>query len=88
MRSQPQMVWIFVKRLARLRIDQGHRGHPVGFGSLHYERLRALKGDRGARAIVEDHAADGIEMPFDDAGILLDIDTPQDLVGCLNHMPR
>jgi len=69
-------------------IYQGQRGHPVGFGSLHYERLRALKGDRGARSIVEQHAAYGVEMPFDDAGILLDIDTPQDLVGCLNHMPR
>jgi molybdenum cofactor cytidylyltransferase len=61
-------------------IHQGQRGHPVGFGSRHYERLTALKGDQGARAIVEDHAADGIEIPFDDAGILLDIDTPRDLV--------
>ena len=65
---------------------QDQRGHPVGFGSIHYERLRALKGDQGARSIVALYAADGVEMPFDDAGILLDIDTPQDLVGCLHNM--
>jgi len=68
-------------------IHQGQRGHPVGFGSIHYERLRALKGDQGARAIVEDYAADGIEMPFDDAGILLDIDTPRDLVSFAHKRP-
>lgn len=69
-------------------IHQGQRGHPVGFGSIHYERLRALKGDQGARSIVARYAADGVEIPFDDAGILLDIDTPQDLVCCLHPMPR
>jgi len=66
----------------------GQRGHPVGFGSVHYERLIELHGDQGARSIVEHFGADGIEMPFEDAGILLDIDTPEDLIQCLDTMSR
>ncbi|MCZ2496539.1 NTP transferase domain-containing protein [Xylophilus sp. Kf1] len=57
------------------------RGHPVGFAARHGVRLAALSGDQGARSLLSDLRAEGavVECPVDDPGVLLDIDTPQDL---------
>jgi molybdenum cofactor cytidylyltransferase len=55
------------------------RGHPVAFGRAYYDQLAALQGDTGARAVLRENAAAVIEVPCADAGILRDIDTPQDL---------
>lgn len=55
----------------------GRRGHPVGFGAELYSELAALAGDEGARRLVARYPAFGIEL--DDPGILVDIDTAQDL---------
>ena len=58
------------------------RGHPVGFSAMHRERLIALAGDQGARALLSELRAAGevTDVPCDDQGVLLDIDTPDDLV--------
>ena len=57
----------------------GRRGHPVGFAAGLRQELLNLDGDVGARAILERHS-DAIErVVTDDAGIFVDIDTPQDL---------
>ena len=56
---------------------RGRRGHPVGFGAELYSELTALTGDNGARRIVSRFPAVGVEL--DDAGVLLDIDTAEDL---------
>ncbi|WEF32733.1 nucleotidyltransferase family protein [Pseudoduganella chitinolytica] len=58
-------------------VHQGKRGNPVAFGRRHLPELLALSGDRGARGIVSNHPVN--EVCVDDAGILLDIDTPTDL---------
>jgi molybdenum cofactor cytidylyltransferase len=55
------------------------RGHPVLFAAAHFDELRALQGDTGARALLERHAARVCRVAVDDAGILLDIDTPEAL---------
>lgn len=55
------------------------RGHPVGFGSELFTELQSLQGDVGARAILARHAMLVAEVPVTDPGILLDIDTPDDL---------
>lgn len=55
----------------------GRRGHPVGFASELYSELIALDGDEGARRIVARYPAHGVEV--DDPGILVDIDTREDL---------
>ncbi|RXZ31079.1 nucleotidyltransferase family protein [Oxalobacteraceae bacterium CAVE-383] len=60
-------------------VYQGGRGHPVAFGSAYYAQLAALHGDNGARGILRGHASAVIEVPCDDAGIVRDIDTPEDL---------
>ena len=57
---------------------RGRRGHPVGFGSELYSELIALDGDEGARRIVARYPAHAV--PVDDPGVLVDIDTPEDLL--------
>ncbi|WGS53940.1 nucleotidyltransferase family protein [Paraburkholderia sp. D15] len=56
---------------------QGQRGHPVGFGIAHRDALLALDGDAGARALFMSHEVTRLDV--DDAGILRDVDTPEDL---------
>jgi len=57
----------------------GQGGHPVGFAARFADELSALSGDRGAREIVERHATLVHYLDSDDAGIIRDIDTPEDL---------
>lgn len=56
---------------------RGQRGHPVGFGAELYSELTALTGDAGARRIVSRFPGIGVEL--DDPGVLVDIDTADDL---------
>jgi molybdenum cofactor cytidylyltransferase len=56
---------------------QGRRGHPVGFAAELYSELIALTGDEGAKRLVSRYPAHAVVV--DDAGVLLDVDTPQDL---------
>jgi molybdenum cofactor cytidylyltransferase len=56
---------------------KGRRGHPVGFGAELYSELVTLAGDEGARRLVARYPAHGVEV--DDPGVLLDVDTPDDL---------
>jgi molybdenum cofactor cytidylyltransferase len=56
----------------------GRRGHPVGFSSELYSELSRLTGDEGARRVVARFPAQPVEV--DDPGVLLDIDTTEDLL--------
>lgn len=60
-------------------VYQGQRGHPVGFSAKFTDELLALKGDEGARTIIKKHAEKVLLLECEDAGILRDIDTPEDL---------
>jgi molybdenum cofactor cytidylyltransferase len=55
----------------------GRRGHPVGFAAELYPELTELSGDEGARRIVARYPAFAVDL--DDPGILIDIDTEDDL---------
>jgi molybdenum cofactor cytidylyltransferase len=68
-------------RIAAPFDHDGRRGHPVGFGAALRAELLALEGDLGARDVLRRHAADIVRIETDDAGIFVDIDTPQDLAG-------
>ena len=57
----------------------GVRGHPVGFGESLRDALLALRGDQGAREIVQSRARDVVRIDVDDPGILRDVDLPADL---------
>lgn len=63
------------------------RGHPVGFGSGYYPQLQGLEGDQGARSLLEDPLNPRQDLFFEDPGILLDIDTPEDMVLPFTHLP-
>lgn len=58
---------------------QYHAGHPLGFDrSLAFELLQC-SGDNGACHILRDHAERVFDLISNDAGILQDIDRPEDL---------
>ncbi len=60
---------------------QGQRGHPVGFAAELRAELLALSGDIGARDILRRYSGRLLEMDIDDAGVVRDVDTRQDLAG-------
>lgn len=55
----------------------GRRGHPVGFGAAWGPRLAALAGDSGARELLR--GADVVLIESADAGVIRDVDIPDDL---------
>jgi molybdenum cofactor cytidylyltransferase len=56
-----------------------NRGNPVGIGRSWFAELAQLEGDRGARALFDQHATAVVRLTLDDPGILRDIDTPEAL---------
>jgi molybdenum cofactor cytidylyltransferase len=56
---------------------RGRPGHPVGFAAELFSELVALAGDEGARRLVARYPAQAVDV--DDPGVLIDIDTVQDL---------
>ena len=56
---------------------QGQRGHPVLFGSQHFDALQASRGDTGAAQLLRASGVHWIDVA--DAGVLRDIDRPADL---------
>ena len=59
---------------------QNLRGHPVGFGRKYCDTLLKLQGDAGARAVLKQHKAQLHYLDVNDPGILMDVDTPADLL--------
>ena len=57
---------------------EGRRGHPVLFAHRLFEEIHEASGSVGARQIVWSHADEVLEVPTQERGIILDIDTPQD----------
>lgn len=55
----------------------GTAGVPAVFAPRFIPELLALRGDRGARAVIEAHRGEVVVVPFEEAGT--DIDTPEDL---------
>ncbi|MBI3464671.1 MAG: nucleotidyltransferase family protein [Planctomycetes bacterium] len=56
----------------------GKRGHPVLFGWKHVEQVRSLPADRGLNCLIARLPSEVEECPIDEAGLLEDLDTPQD----------
>jgi molybdenum cofactor cytidylyltransferase len=57
----------------------GQRGHPVGFAASLREELLRLRGDSGAKSVLQRHADQIRRIETDDPGVLLDIDRKSDL---------
>jgi len=60
-------------KLIVLPTYQGRRGHPVVFSAKLFDELRAAPLTVGARHVVHQHAADILEVPTDEEGVLLNI---------------
>lgn len=58
---------------------RARRGHPVGIAGQFEQALLQTRGDAGARALFETHAALIKKIPVGDPGVVRDIDTPADL---------
>ena len=54
-------------------------GHPVGFSKDLFPLLGSIQGDIGAKAIISSHSKDVKNIPVDDYGIVMDVDSPKDL---------
>jgi len=58
--------------------EAGRSGHPVLFGRRFFELLRALEGDRGARALIDDHPEFVADVTLPGGAAATDLDTPED----------
>jgi molybdenum cofactor cytidylyltransferase len=56
---------------------QGKRGHPVIFSRALFSELLDAPMAEGAKAVVNAHRAETLEIDTEDVGITLDIDTPE-----------
>jgi len=54
----------------------GRRGHPIVFGRRLFEELLSAELEAGARTLIARYEGELVEVPVEDAGVLLDIDTP------------
>jgi len=66
---------------------EGQRGHPVVFGRHFFPELLKLRGSRGAQKILRAHPDVIREYPVDDAGVILDIDRPEDFHSAVPRDP-
>ena len=66
----------------------GRRGHPVIIHLKYLEALLELRGDVGAKAILDAHADDVREIVLDTDEILMDVDTREDWERVRNRLPE
>jgi molybdenum cofactor cytidylyltransferase len=64
--------------LVHVPTHDGRRGNPVLFPLTWRKRLQELTGDQGARRLLEPSSCRFV--PMRDAGVLVDVDTPADLL--------
>jgi molybdenum cofactor cytidylyltransferase len=55
---------------------KGRRGHPVIFSSALFGELLAAPADKGARSVVWAHAAEVVEVPTEEEGVVLNLNDP------------
>ncbi|WCL53212.1 NTP transferase domain-containing protein [Gimibacter soli] len=67
----------------------GRRGHPVLWRADLKAELMQVEGDKGGKAVMAAHEAGVLEVPVDDPGILIDLDTPEllALFGAVTEAP-
>lgn len=58
---------------------EGRRGNPVLLDRSLSEEVQSITGDQGCRAIFGHHVQGILEVPVEDAGILVDLDTPEQI---------
>ncbi len=64
-------------------VRKGQRGNPVLWGRQHFEALKALSGDKGARGLLDQYADEVVEVEMPDDAVLTDADTPEALAAMI-----
>jgi molybdenum cofactor cytidylyltransferase len=54
--------------------------YPVLIARALFTRIMSLQGDEGAKCLLKAQNTKVVELPVDDAGVLADIDTVEDLL--------
>ena len=58
---------------------EGRQGNPVLWPKSYFSRLKFLKGDQGAKAILQENTDSIIRIDFEDKAIMFDVDDPATL---------
>lgn len=66
------------RAIIRATTEDGRLGHPVLFGRRFFEALSGLDGDRGARAILDEHPEYVTDIALPGEAAKIDLDTPED----------
>ena len=80
---EPKLVRLMLQRFEKSKCSivvprhQSKRGHPVIFSRALFDELLGAPLDQGAKAVVNAHRQDTLEIETEDVGITLDIDTPE-----------
>lgn len=56
---------------------RGKKGHPILLSSIFYPELLEVKGDVGARTVVQAHQNEVYRLDVEDIGVIIDLDTPE-----------
>lgn len=68
-------------------VHTGRRGHPALIAWRHVAGILALPAGRGINAYLREHAGEAPEVPVAAAGVLCDLDTPEDYERLLQMWP-
>jgi len=60
-------------------VINGRRGNPVAWSSRLFPEMLRLTGDVGARHLIDAYRDQLVEIPIEDEGVLLDVDTREQL---------
>lgn len=75
-----QLVQTFQKNRSKIIVPvyQSRRGHPMIFPSRYFDEIKNASLEIGAREVVRNHPDNIVEMPTEENGIIINIDTPRD----------
>lgn len=59
-------------------VYKGVRGRPVVIDSKYREELMTLKGEIGAKQVIDSHPVDLLEVSVDSEEVIIDLDTPEE----------
>jgi len=76
-----------VGRAICVPVHNGQRGNPVLWARRYFGEILALRGDVGARRLLEAHADGVFRVSMDDDAVLADVDEPEDLRGLTAAFP-
>ncbi|MGE4482247.1 nucleotidyltransferase family protein [Acidocella sp.] len=67
-------------------VFEGRPGNPVLWGRRHFAVMSCLRGDEGARSLLEDRMATLCRLEVASTCVLEDIDTPEQFQSCLQRL--